>query len=115
MINLARIVLERAGETAGRTMIRRPLTCALVAMLGGGAITLAAQTTGNAITGSWVGGFEAGGEFGFYSATIDARDGITGIGSVPMRDLSGPLRVSLEGPRVRIEGPASVVLSGTRR
>jgi pimeloyl-ACP methyl ester carboxylesterase len=86
-------------------------TCGLLAILAGGAVTVA--QTSIAITGTWVGGFESGDEFGFYSAIIEARDGSAGTGSVPMRDLSGPLRVSMEGPRVRIEGPASVVLSGT--
>jgi pimeloyl-ACP methyl ester carboxylesterase len=92
-------------------MIRLP-TCGLLAILAGAATTVA--QTSIAVSGTWVGGFESGGEFGFYSAIIEARDGSAGTGSVPMRDLSGPLRVSMEGPRVRIEGPASVVLSGTR-
>jgi uncharacterized protein len=90
----------------------RPLMCSLVATLAGPAITIA--QTSIAITGTWVGGFESDGDFGFYSATIEVREGrLTGTGSVPMRDLSGPLQVSLEGRRVRIEGPASVILSGT--
>jgi hypothetical protein len=88
----------------------RLLICGLLATLAGGAMSVA-QTI--AITGTWVGGFESDGEFEFYSATIEARQNLPGTGSMPMRDLSGPLRVSTEGSRVRIEGPASVVLSGT--
>lgn len=88
----------------------RPLMCGLLAILAGGATTVA--QTSIAITGTWVGGLESGGEFGFYSATLEARDGLVGTGSVPIRDLSGPLQVSMEGSRVRIQGPASVVLSG---
>jgi pimeloyl-ACP methyl ester carboxylesterase len=82
----------------------------LLPALAGSAIAVA-QTS--AISGTWVGGLESGGEFTFYSATIEARAGLAGAGSVPMRDLSGPLRVSIDGSRVRIEGPASLVLSGT--
>jgi uncharacterized protein len=70
-----------------------------------------AQQAEPKIAGAWVGGLQSGGDFTFYSATIDA-DVRTGTGSIPLRDLSGPLRISVEGSRVRIEGPASLVLSG---
>jgi pimeloyl-ACP methyl ester carboxylesterase len=63
------------------------------------------------IAGVWIGGLESAGDFTFYSATI-AADVKTGTGNIPLRDLSGPLRIGAEGSRVRIEGPASVVLSG---
>jgi hypothetical protein len=92
--------------------MRRSLACALVIVIGWSGNSVIAQTMETAITGTWVGGFESGGEFGFYSATIESRDTLTGVGSVPMRDLSGQLRVNIDGSRVRIEDPASVVLSG---
>ena len=70
-----------------------------------------AQQAEPKMAGIWVGGLESADDFTFYSATI-AADVRTGTGSIPLRDLSGPLRISADGSRVRIEGPASVVLSG---
>jgi pimeloyl-ACP methyl ester carboxylesterase len=95
-------------------MIRSP-AYALIAILFCGATSLHSQAVpAAAIAGTWVGGFESGGEFGFYTATIAGGNTLTGTGSVPMRGLSGPLRsIRVDGGRVRIEGPASVVLSGT--
>ena len=90
--------------------MRVSLASAVVAVAASLAPALAQQTEPR-IAGAWVGGLESAGDFTFYSATIDA-DARTGTGSIPLRDLSGSLRISVDGSRVRIEGPSSVVLSG---
>jgi hypothetical protein len=46
-------------------------------MLGGGSITIFAQTAGDAIIGHWVGGFESGGEFGLNSVFLRVLCGLS--------------------------------------
>ena len=94
------------------------MTLAVVMALGfaladQGHVTAAVQGT-SSVVGTWVGGIESGGEFGFYSATIVGAEPLSGVASLPMRDLSGALRaITVAGNRVRLEGPGSLVLSGT--
>lgn len=64
------------------------------------------------IAGTWVGGLESNGELGFYSATIEVGVAPAGVASMPLRDLSGPIRIASNGSDVRVEGPASIALSG---
>ena len=94
--------------------MRLVYAAALGVSLANPAAVVVVEQPSPAIVGTWVGGLEAAGEFSFYSATV--RDGatLTGTASLPMRGLSGAMRsVTVEGDRVRFEGPASLVLLGT--